>query len=243
MAQNIYDDPAFFQGYAMLARSVEGLDGAAEWPSLRAMLPPMRGLRVVDLGCGFGWFARWARAGGAASVLGLDISERMLARARSMTDDAAIAYVRADLDHLDLPAGLFDLAFSSLVLHYLADLDGLLQQVHRALVPGSRFVFSAEHPLFTAPTRAAWAVDADGNKAWPVDAYLVEGERTTDWLAPGVIKRHRTFATYVNLLRRHGFALSHVEEWGPTDAQVVEHPEWADERRRPTFMLVAAERL
>ena len=38
----------------------------------------MRGLRVVDLGCGFGWFCRWAREHGAASVLGLDVSENML---------------------------------------------------------------------------------------------------------------------------------------------------------------------
>ena len=39
MAQNIYDNPAFFEGYAQLPRSVQGLDGAPEWPALRAMLP------------------------------------------------------------------------------------------------------------------------------------------------------------------------------------------------------------
>ncbi|PLO78838.1 SAM-dependent methyltransferase, partial [Klebsiella quasipneumoniae] len=50
MSQNIYDDPHFFAGYATLDRSVKGLDGAPEWPSLQAMLPPLAGLRVVDLG-------------------------------------------------------------------------------------------------------------------------------------------------------------------------------------------------
>ena len=60
MAQNIYDDEEFFVAYSGLRRSVEGLDGAPEWPTLRSMLPPMSGLRVVDLGCGFGWFTRWA---------------------------------------------------------------------------------------------------------------------------------------------------------------------------------------
>ena len=54
MTQNIYDNPEFFEGYSRLGRSVEGLAGAAEWPSLRAMLPDVRGLRVVDLGCGYG---------------------------------------------------------------------------------------------------------------------------------------------------------------------------------------------
>jgi hypothetical protein len=60
MAQNIYDDEEFFAAYCGLRRSIEGLDGAPEWPTLRAMLPEMLGLRVVDLGCGFGWFVRWA---------------------------------------------------------------------------------------------------------------------------------------------------------------------------------------
>ena len=57
MAQNIYDNPEFFAGYSGLPRQVKGLDGAPEWPTVRAMLPDLAGKRVVDLGCGFGWFA------------------------------------------------------------------------------------------------------------------------------------------------------------------------------------------
>ena len=43
MTQNIYDDEQFFEGYSRLPRSVEGLDGAPEWPALRALLPDLRG--------------------------------------------------------------------------------------------------------------------------------------------------------------------------------------------------------
>lgn len=107
--QNIYDDETFFAGYSRLRRSVEGLDGAPEWPALRAMLPPLEGLRVVDLGCGFGWFCRFARDAGASRVLGLDVSENMLSRARQTTANAAITYERADLEQLDLSAASFDL--------------------------------------------------------------------------------------------------------------------------------------
>jgi hypothetical protein len=49
-------------------------------------------------------------------------------------------------------------------------------------------------------------------------------------------------ASYINLLIRLGFALSHVEEWGPTGEQISAHPEWADECARPPFLLVAARR-
>ena len=242
MTQNIYDDPEFFAGYSRLDRSVEGLAGAAEWPALRALLPDLRGAKVVDLGCGFGWFCRFARAQGAARVLGLDVSERMLARARAMTSDAAITYVQADLERPDLPAASFDLAYSSLVLHYIADLPDLLAKILRALVSGAHLIFSVEHPVYSAPSRPGWSIDADGRKGWSVDGYLVEGPRATDWLAKGVIKQHRTIGTYLNLLIRLGFAISHVEEWGPTDEQIAAKPELAEERERPMFLLVAARR-
>ena len=85
----------------------------------------VKGLRIVDLGCGFGWFCRWAREHGAAQVLGLDVSEKMLARAQAETADPAIVYERVDLERLELPEAAFDLAYSSLTLHYLPDLDPL----------------------------------------------------------------------------------------------------------------------
>ncbi len=78
MSQNIYDDPGFFAGYATLDRSVKGLDGAPEWPAIQRLLPQLDGLRVVDLGCGYGWFCRWAQQQGAKQIIGFDLSSRML---------------------------------------------------------------------------------------------------------------------------------------------------------------------
>jgi hypothetical protein len=83
---------------------------------------------------------------------------------------------------------------------------------------------------------------ASRRKTWPVDGYLEEGPRSTDWLAKGVIKQHRTLATYVNMLLRIGFVITHVEEWGPTQEQIAAKPAWADERQRPPFLLIAARR-
>jgi ubiquinone/menaquinone biosynthesis C-methylase UbiE len=242
MTQNIYDDEEFFTVYSRLARSVDGLNGAPEWPALRARLPNLRGLKVLDLGCGFGWFCRWARENRAAEVRGIDVSEKMLARARATTRDGAISYIRADMEHLELPPETFDLVYSSLALHYVENLGALMAEVYRALVPGGSLVFSVEHPILTAPTDPVWSFNAAGRKTWPIDRYLYEGPRSTDWLTKGVIKRHRTLATYVNTLLLLGFALSRIEEWGPTDEQIASQPSWADERQRPPFLLVAARR-
>ncbi len=242
MTQNIYDNPEFFAGYSGLARSVEGLDGAPEWPALQAMLPGLRGLRVLDVGCGFGWFCRWARQAGAAEVLGVDVSERMLERARATTPDPAIRYQRADAEGLALPEAAFDLVYSALALHYVVALERLLATLHLGLVPSGRLVVSMEHPIYTAPAAPGWVVDAAGRRTWPIDGYLNEGSRTTDWLAKGVIKQHRTIGTVLTLLLRVGFTLTHVEEWNPTDAQIAARPMLAAERERPMFLLVGAQR-
>ncbi len=242
MTQTLYDDPAFFAGYSQLRRSQEGLDGAPEWPALRAMLPPLHGLRVVDLGCGYGWFCRWAAAEGAARVLGLDVSEAMLARAQSFGTDERIVYQQADLAQLALPEGAFDLAFSSLALHYIADAGRLFAAVHTALAPGGWFVFSTEHPVFMAPSRPGWVVDAEGRRTWPVDGYAMEGPRVTEWFVPGVVKHHRTMGTTINGLIAAGFTIRQVEEFFPTPAQIAERPELAEETARPMFLLVSGQR-
>lgn len=241
MTQNIYDNPEFFEGYSRLPRSERGLAGAPEWASLRAMLPEIAGLRVLDLGCGFGWFCRWAMENSALSATGIDVSEKMLARAKAESDPT-IQYIQADMDRLNLVRGSYDLVYSSLAFHYLKNLNALFGEIAGALAPGGRLVFSVEHPMVTAPLHPAWSGDQDGAKAWPVNHYLEDGPRETDWLAPGVIKQHRSMTTYLNMLIRHGLTLTHIEEWGPTDAQAAAQPVLLDERQRPNFLLVSAVR-
>ena len=240
MAQNIYDDPAFYDGYSQFPRSREGLAAAGEWPSLRAMLPDLRNRRVVDLGCGYGWFCRWAAAEGAETVLGIDLSERMLTRANEEPHDR-VTYERQDLEALELPTDAFDVAYSSLTLHYLVDLRPMLTVVRRSLVAGGTFVCSVEHPIFTAPSSPQFVEQPDGRTVWPLDDYLAEGPRRTNWLADGVVKQHRTVGTYLALLQRTGFALRQLVEWGPNDDDLAAHPEWANEVHRPAFMLLAAD--
>ena len=242
MSQNIYDDPEFQAGYRRLPRSEQGLPGAPEWPEVEALLPDLAGRDVVDLGCGYGAFARWAAEVGASRVDAFDLSERMLARARELTGDGlGIRYARADLAEIELDRASYDVAYSALVLHYLRDLARFVAVVHAALRPGGRFVFTTEHPVYMAPTEPHW-LDDDGRRVWALDRYGEEGERVTDWLAPGVRKYHRTLGTTLNTLVDAGFVLDRVVEWRPTDAQVAQDPDLAVERDRPMFLLVAAHR-
>jgi ubiquinone/menaquinone biosynthesis C-methylase UbiE len=186
-------------------------------------------------------FEKYQRLPRSLHGLGIDVSRKMLTRARAETHDPGISYLGADLDRLRLQSSSFDLVFSSLALHYVKNLGGLMSKVRRSLVSGGSLVFSVEHPIYTVSSTPRWRT-ASGCKFWPVDGYLEEGPRSTDWLARGVIKQHRTLATYINMFVRLGFSISKVNEWGPTRRQIASQPGWADERKRRAFLLVAARR-
>lgn len=243
-AQNIYDDPDFFAGYAELRRTESGLNAVLEWPAFKALLPPsLDGLRVLDLGCGMGQFSRAARQMGAREVIGVDVSECMLAEARARTQDDAIHYVRADLETYEPESDGFDLVASSLAIHYVPDYRGLARRIAAALKPGGRFVFSVEHPVMTCAPALTWQLGPDGTKLfWPIDAYRDEGLRTASWFVDGVRKYHRTVETYVNGLVDAGLKLVRLTEPEAPPEFLQARPDLVDQRRRPPFLMLAAER-
>ena len=121
--ESIYENEAFFSAYADMTRSREGLAGAGEWHQLEPLFPPLEGAAVLGLGCGYGWHCQYAAEHGAAAVLGLDASERMIAEARRRCAAPQIRYQVCALDDYDYPPGRYDLVVSNLVLHYVEDLE------------------------------------------------------------------------------------------------------------------------
>ena len=242
MAQNIYDDAAFFAGYSQFPRSREGLAGAPEWPALRGMLPPLKGARVLDLGSGFGAFCRFAVAAGAAEVVGVDLSARMIESARKRGPGLPIRYEQADLESYEPAPAAYDLVYSSLAVHYLEDFDRFCSKVWGALTPGGSFVFSMEHPIFAARSAPEWVADAKGKRVFALDDYAREGRRVTNWVVDGVVKYHRKLSTCVTSLLARGFSIEAMDEWSPAPGQIAAQPGLADELIRPMLLLMAARR-
>lgn len=241
MKQNKYDDPGFFANYSRMARSIDGLEAAGEWPIFRALLPSLRAKRVLDLGCGYGWHCRYVREQQARSVVGVDLSEKMLARAKESTNDPAIEYRQMAIEDIDFAAGEFDVVLSSLALHYVERFDLVCRNVQRCLVAGGTFVLSVEHPIVTALAAQDWYYGQHGERLhWPVDHYQDEGARQTRFLEYDVVKYHRTLATYLNTLIEAGFSIAKLSEPQPSPEMLARHPEMQDETRRPIFLLIAA---
>ena len=150
MRQNIYDDEAFFQGYADLRAQPGNLNDLVEQPALRALLPPLAGASVLDMGCGAGDLAAYCAAQGAAQVAAVDISEKMLALARETNAHPSIAYRRAAIEDLAFAPASLDVVVSSFAVHYVQDYAALAVNVACWLRPGGAFVYSTEHPILTA---------------------------------------------------------------------------------------------
>ncbi|OPH53264.1 SAM-dependent methyltransferase [Paenibacillus ferrarius] len=241
MKQNKYDESGFFANYSQMPRSIGGLDAAGEWTAFRALLPELEDKRVLDLGCGFGWHCRYAREEQARSVVGVDLSENMLDRARAMTNDPQIEYRRLAIEDIDFTEGEFDVVISSLALHYVENFDSICRQIYRYLAPGGTFVLSVEHPIFTAIEAQDWHYDSQGAKLhWPVDNYHLEGPRQARFLDNDVTKYHRNVSSYVNALIESGFSLTKMSELQPTADMLASNPAWEEETRRPMFLLLAA---
>ena len=240
MKENKYDDPRFFEKYSQMTRSQQGLAGAGEWRELEKLLPDFHGRRVLDLACGYGWHCKYAAGHGAACVLGTDISQKMLEAARARNPGPSIEYRQAAMEDLRFPDGSFDVVLSSLAFHYVKDFRPLVQSISHWLTPGGSFVFSVEHPVFTAYGSQDWYYGPDGEILhFPVDNYYLEGPREAVFLGERVTKYHRTLTTYLDTLLENGFRLTRVVEPQPPE-DMMELPGMRDELRRPMMLLVSA---
>ncbi|RUS66614.1 Phthiotriol/phenolphthiotriol dimycocerosates methyltransferase [Saezia sanguinis] len=241
MKENKYDDAQFFSEYSQMSRSVQGLEGAGEWHVFRQLFPELKGKRVLDLGCGFGWHCQYAAQQGAQSVIGTDISDNMLCEALRKNAFPNVQYERVAMEDIVFPDASFDVVISSLAFHYVASFDDICARVYQLLTPGGDFVFSVEHPVFTAQGTQNWYDDAQGKHLhWPVDRYFSEGLRQACFLGQEVTKYHKTLTTYINALLQTGFRLMALVEPEPDPRLLAQHPEYQDELRRPMFLLLSA---
>lgn len=240
MQENKYDHPLFFEKYSQMERSKNGLAGAGEWETLKRILPEFQNKHVLDLGCGYGWHCIYAMEKGASSVIGVDLSQKMLEVAKQKTKFKEVEYICQSIEDVEFPIDSFDIIISSLVFHYISDYKALIKKIYQMLKPGGELVFTVEHPIYTAHGSQDWCYNEAGEKAhFPLDHYFYEGKRETTFLGEKVLKQHRTLTTYLNTLILAGFTIQQVVEPVPSD-NMLHDPEMKNELRRPMMLIVSA---
>jgi SAM-dependent methyltransferase len=204
-------------------------NGAYERPAIRALLPDVRGLRVLDAGCAAGTHSAWLAEHGA-DVDGIDVSEPMIALARTRLG-ARARFHTADLEQrLPFDDGTFDLVMSSLALHYVRELEPAIAEFARVLRPGGTLVFSTHSPLMEG------AAGDYGSTRLVEDAFTGYGPEPVR-----VRWYHRPFSAIVTPLLRAGFALDEVAEPPPDETIRARDPRTYETlSRRPPFLFVRA---
>lgn len=119
-----------------------------EIPSVLAAVGDVRGLDVLDFGCGTGMYARWLKQRGARSMVGYDLADGMLAYARRRADKEGldVEFVSALPSHF---TGRFDVVLSVYVLPYATsepELAAMCRAYAALLRPGGRLIALPIHP-------------------------------------------------------------------------------------------------
>ncbi len=238
MSQNIFDNQDFFDGYKKLRGNPYSANNIEEKPALFSLAPELTGKAILDLGCGYGENCAKFKELGAKTVLGVDISKKMLAVAADEHPD--INFIRADISDLSFIHDKFDVVFSSLAVHYIEDFASFVKSVYDVMNPGGYFIFSQEHPMTTAPISGIrWTRDEDGNALhYNLADYARPGKRSTKWIVDGVEKYHRTFSEIVNSLCSAGFIIEKMLEPVPGREIIERDKKWEENYHKPDFLLI-----
>jgi len=222
-----------------------------EKPAIRAELPTLEGLDVVSIGCGSGVDARWLADNGAKKVVGVDISEGLLGIAKKNHPD--IEFHEMDMEQLDFEDDSFDLAYSSLAIHYVDDWTKPLTEARRILRDGGKYVFSCGHPVDSAMeyategdikyARLGRRIDKTTQKRTTYGDYLANeggGVKPVEGALSDfeVIVYHRTFSRMIDQILASGFTIEKVTEPQPTEGMKAENPDMYEQLSKiPTFMI------
>jgi len=205
----------------------------------------VRGRRVLDLGCGGGYFAREMARGGA-SVIGVDVSPRMIEHARATESAEPLGIDYEVLDAADVARRFegesFDLVTSCFALHDMPDPAHVLRGVHAVLRPAGRLIATIPHPCTDTPSRQ-WLRDAAGAKlALAIDRYFERGPITCPWkgwaydfTTPSV---HATLEDWFGWLDAAGLRLRALREPRPDAEALRLHPGLEDAARVPYVLLL-----
>jgi ubiquinone/menaquinone biosynthesis C-methylase UbiE len=212
-------------------------------PAFFALLPDVRGLSGLDIGCGEGHNTRLLAERGAR-VSAIDVSDVFIKYAQQEEERTPrnIDYRVASAVALPFGDASFDFAVAFMSLMDIPETSRVLAEAHRILKPGGFLQFSIEHPCFATPHRRNLRNPAGVTYAIEVGDYFrrLQGE-IAEWIfgaaPPNVRMGLRPFKTprftrpigeWLNLLIDTGFTIERVEEPTPSAETVQACPDMQD---------------
>ena len=235
----IYDDAKFFKNYLELRKARYNYNDLIEQPLIFDLLGDLSGKEVIDIGCGYGAMSKRIAEHGAKKVLGLDNSEKMIQKACEEYGHACVSYRTLPMEQLSEITDEYDVVVSCLAIHYVENLYRLFSDIYRLTKTKGSFVFSMEHPMYTASMHPQHWISDSNNQivAFATDHYGVEGKREIEWLGKPVLKFHHKMETVINALIKSGFVIEQILEPTPTPDMLKMVPKTIHEIHRPAYLI------
>lgn len=218
-------------------------------PGLIRLLGIKKGMRILDLAAGQGFFSRKFAAAGA-SVVGADISKELIAAATKRSP--TIPFHVASADKLGFAQGeTFEAVTIVLAIQNIENMQGTFGEAWRVLKPGGRLILVLNHPTFRIPKRSSWGFDQSQNTQYRrIDGYL---SSTTNKILmhPGekgsqeTVSYHRSLQEFFKALNKAKFAVTRLEEWNSHKKSQSGPRQKAEDTARkeiPLFMAIEAKK-
>lgn len=221
-------------------------------PNLLRLLDLQNGERVLDLACGQGYFSRLLHTAGG-EVVGVDLSEKLIALAQEKIKikESGITYVVAPAHDTKQKKESFDAVICVLALENIKNGDETVAEVARVLkndrAKKARALFVLLHPAFRIPQHADWGYDTKKNLQYRrVEKYLseikIDIEQNPHRTQKSIVTTtfHRPLQWYMKLFKKHGFAITAMEEWISHKSSQSGPKKEMEDRARKEFPLFLA---
>lgn len=189
-------------------------------PAVLSLIGEVKGLKVLDLGCGPGRYSKILADMGAA-VHGIDLSPKLVERAKKEFPE--IDFQVADIESIPFPDQTFDLVVAPLVLQYVEDWAKTFSEVRRVLkAEGGKFIFSSTNPFMEVRERLEfdgqkWYVVGMDNRGGTIGDYLTERWLDYRMFEATIPFHHKTYQTIFRTIIKTGFLIEDYIDAKPTE--------------------------
>jgi SAM-dependent methyltransferase len=196
------------------------------------LLPDVKGLDVIELGCGTAYVSSWLMRRGAR-VTGIDNSPAQLETARAFQEEFGLSFplLHGNAEQVPLPDASFDLAISEYGASLWCDPYLWIPEAARLLRPGGQLIFLVNSTLLMLCSPEMDDI--------PVGDRLERdyfGMHRFEWPNNDSVEFHLGYGDWIRLLRTNGFEIENLIELRPSENATTTYPyvtiDWA--RRWPS---------